>query len=578
MLTTLHLGNFKAFAETQKIPIKPLTLIFGPNSAGKSSLIHGLALANQAIETGDLDVYRTTVGGEAIDLGGFRQYIHRRNKDLNVEWAVEFDVSRLSGRIAELLAPVKSIAISLIFGIYSSTEGKPTEPIDEEQEKKLLEKLNQIDKKDLKAIMDEVLRYKPSVLTCEILGDGKTLIRTSRRKDGNYRFDRLEPDHPVLREIFKAIVEVYTTATSFTENDYEGFSDAVADLLNELSVRIEKFLPRHLLRNGSLLESKPTLVAPVSKGSRKDSLIEATKNFLPFILNELIQGLSAQIENEMNRFQYLGPLRSYPPRHIAFSQHDDTNWFAGGGYAWDVVRTNYNIRKKVNTWLGDIGKLSTPYELVVRHLLTVDDLDNDYTKIIDDIERRFVEENYQDENGVSGDLFGDLYGALGQLKNSEASISDIQELNLIDKRSNTIVSHRDVGIGISQVLPVLVSAYAHKDKIIAIEQPEIHLHPKLQAELGDVFIESALGDNKNTYILETHSEHLILRIMKRMRETFNGSLPEGLPQVKPSDISILYVEPDGASSIVREMQLNERGELVKAWPGGFFEEGLREVF
>ena len=148
---------------------------------------------------------------------------------------------------------------------------------------------------------------------------------------------------------------------------------------------------------------------------------------------------------------------------------------------------------------------------------------------------------------------------------------------MIDKRTDTTVSHRDVGIGISQVLPVLVTAYASKNNIISIEQPEIHLHPALQAELGDIFIESALGERKNTFILETHSEHLILRIMRRMRETFSKELPEGLPEIKPQDVLILYVEPDGSQSIVREMPLNERGELVKAWPGGFFEEGLREV-
>jgi len=43
-------------------------------------------------------------------------------------------------------------------------------------------------------------------------------------------------------------------------------------------------------------------------------------------------------------------------------------------------------------------------------------------------------------------------------------------------------------------------------------------------------------------------------------------------------VMVLFVEPDGTRSIVREMPLNEHGELVKAWPGGFFEEGLREVF
>jgi predicted ATPase len=51
MLTALRLGNFKAFADTQNIPIRPITLIFGPNSAGKSSIIHGLVLAHEAERT-----------------------------------------------------------------------------------------------------------------------------------------------------------------------------------------------------------------------------------------------------------------------------------------------------------------------------------------------------------------------------------------------------------------------------------------------------------------------------------------------------------------------------------------------
>ena len=67
MLTALRLGNFKAFAATQTIPLRPLTLIFGPNSSGKSSIIHGLLLAHEAIRTGTIDVRRPQLGGDSVE-------------------------------------------------------------------------------------------------------------------------------------------------------------------------------------------------------------------------------------------------------------------------------------------------------------------------------------------------------------------------------------------------------------------------------------------------------------------------------------------------------------------------------
>ena len=93
-----------------------------------------------------------------------------------------------------------------------------------------------------------------------------------------------------------------------------------------------------------------------------------------------------------------------------------------------------------------------------------------------------------------------------------------------------------------------------------------------------MFIKSALGEGKNRFLIETHSEHLLLRIMRRMRQTANNELPENIPPITPEDVCVLFVEPEGSRSIIREMPVNENGELVKAWPGGFFEEGLREIF
>jgi len=104
------------------------------------------------------------------------------------------------------------------------------------------------------------------------------------------------------------------------------------------------------------------------------------------------------------------------------------------------------------------------------------------------------------------------------------------------------------------------------------------LHPALQAELGDVFIDSALGERRNIFVLETYSEHLILRLMRRMRDTANATLPEALPSVQPEDITVLFVQGKGSAAVVRVLELDEEGQLLDPWPGGFFEEGFHERF
>jgi len=544
MLTALRIGNFKAFAETQRIPIRPPTLIYGANSSGKSSILHSLLLARHVHETGDLDVHRTNAGGESVDLGGFRQYVYKREVQRRVEWAMELDTSSFKDRMAELFAPVQQVSILLNMGIRLDDQDRP--------------------------LPESV----PEIHTYEILADGQSLLRMSGRRDGNLQLDRLDHEHPVFREIIRAMVMLSTTTETIHPEDYEGLNESISVLVPEIVATRTRLLPEGLLESGVFTPGGQINLFPISKGRRKEDLNAAVRSFLPRKIDELLRGVAQAIAGELLKLRYLGPLRSYPPRHLAFSQHHDPNWFAGGGYAWDVVRRDATVRNLVNEWLNAKDRLQTPYELRIRHLLTIDDLDRDYTELVESLEQRFTSE----EQPYEGDLFGEMYNALARLKNNEANLTDIQELNLVDMRSNTIVSHRDVGIGVSQVLPVLVSAYAWQNQIIAIEQPEIHLHPALQADLGDVFIQSALGGNKNRFMLETHSEHILLRIMRRIRETSAGKLPEGCHPVYPEDVMVLFVEPDGKRSIIREMPLNADGELVKAWPGGFFEEDLREIF
>ncbi len=564
MLTALQIGNFKAFAEAQRIPIRPLTLIYGANSSGKSSIIHSIVLARHAMETGDLDIHRTNIGGEAVDLGGFRQYIHRREVNRRMEWSAELDTARFTGRLAELFAPVSSVRVSIEIGIPQIEETKEQESTDPRTGKKIMIKV---------PTGNLVTVGVPEVLSYSIITDNAQLLQMSKRRAGKLQLDRLDHEQPLFREVLKAIVETSTTAESIRPSDHEGLEEAIADIVPNITAMVKNFLPEGLIRSEADLEKGQASLFPVSRSSRREDLAAAVRFFIPRTLDELIKGIGQAVAEELTCLQYLGPLRSYPPRHLAFAQNHDPNWFAGGGYAWDVVRRDAGVRKLVNAWLTAPNRLQTTYELRIRHLLTVDDLDAEYTKLIETLEHRFTSDEPYD-----GDLFGELYSALETLEEKEATLTNIQELTLIDRRSETIVSHRDVGIGVSQVLPVLVSAYANQNQIVAIEQPEIHLHPALQADLGDLFLQSALGENQNRFLIETHSEHLLLRIMRRMRETAAGELPDGIPEIRPEDVMVLFVEPDGPRSIIREMPLNEHGDLVKAWPGGFFEEGLREVF
>jgi hypothetical protein len=583
MLSGLRLGNFKAFANAQRLPLRPLTLIFGPNSSGKSSLIHGLLLACHAAETGELDIHRTAIGGESVDLGGFRQYVHRRQASRRFEWAGEINVAQLQGRLAELLAPVRRATVSVSIGVELGDRGEP--------------------------LQDAI----PGVMSYEIEADGISLLRMSRRRDGHLQLDRLDHEHPVFRSVIKAIVETATTTEALTAADFEGVDDAIAALVPEITVQVEQFLPSGLVRSEHSVgvTDQPTLF-PISRGRRKEDLAAAVRFFLPRTLDELIHGLNDAVAQELSRIRYLGPLRSYPPRHLAFSQHHDPNWFAGGGYAWEVVRRDESVRTAVNAWLGSEKRMQTCYELVVRNLLpdqviakelspkivkTLHDVVRDLlrpaaatgdehesldmwaSELAEELKRATPKEMVPDIEAIISNLVDSDEAAEKWTRElAQASVDQLRDLVLIDKRTNTPVSHRDIGIGISQVLPVLVSAYASTKKILAIEQPEIHLHPALQAELGDVFIESALGLCGNTFILETHSEHLILRLMRRIRETTDGELPQGLTPIRPDHVAILYVLPDKDGAKVVEIPIRPDGEFAERWPQGFFAERAKELF
>jgi hypothetical protein len=282
------------------------------------------------------------------------------------------------------------------------------------------------------------------------------------------------------------------------------------------------------LQAGSSAESPfvaDLMYSPIDapRGPRGQDFSWERLNLLP-----LTSWVCSAFRNLVEEMIYIGPLRSYPERYYVFTGNLSEQVGKSGEKLPDIVFQNPELLPRVN---AELDRFGLGYELKV-----------------------------------------------SVLRDKDPGLSNVFALRIVDKQTGVSASVRDVGFGVSQVLPIIVQSLLSQNKTLLIEQPEIHLHPALQAELGDLFIQSALREQGNTFILETHSEHLLLRIMRRMRNTVDGTLPVGLPPVRPEDVSVLYVQQKDSASVVRVLELDQEGQLLDPWPDGFFEEGFRERF
>jgi predicted ATPase len=125
----------------------------------------------------------------------------------------------------------------------------------------------------------------------------------------------------------------------------------------------------------------------------------------------------------------------------------------------------------------------------------------------------------------------------------------------------------DVGFGVSQILPVLVLCYyAPPGSILIFEQPEIHLHPSVQSGLSDVFIDVIKNRNMQI-IIESHSEHLLRRLQRRIAEE----------QINKEDTALYFCQLDNeGNSQLNSLQLDEFGN-INNWPTNFFGDEMGDL-
>lgn len=205
---------------------------------------------------------------------------------------------------------------------------------------------------------------------------------------------------------------------------------------------------------------------------------------------------------------------------------------------------------KINDWLASDQRLNTGYKIFIEQ----------FREISSVIFKDFDEEKSQEN----------VFVLLKEILNEP----EIIRIWLHDISRSINLKPHEIGTGISQVLPVVVAAVGVYNPLVVIEQPELHIHPAMQVQLGDLFITQS-GDNK-FFLIETHSEHLLLRILRRIRETTEEQASDEV-KILPNQVAIYYVESENGNTQVNRIGLDENGRFTDRWPKGFFAERMQEM-
>ena len=444
-ITALHLGNFKAFGATQRVPLRPLTIIFGPNSSGKSSIIHSLLFGHEALTgktANNLDVHRPQLGGESVDLGGFRQFVFRRDPANRLEWGCEIDVASLPEGLPAMLAGARALTVSVSIQWHRySIPATPNAAVAQVAERlgvsvaevlKILEpfkqhlgRLNpeteleglfqavveiqirqaQLEKSDnpdavpdvpsLDAFLaNEVVRdddglavQGPRVSSYTITADGATLLKASLKGSGldwRMKVDLLDTDNPVIRALLEAMVLSQASTDSPADPATQAaLKTALDEMVPSLTLERGRFLPVGLAPESLAALQRFRFEDDERRPARSEDIEKAVRLFLPNSLQRLIRGVGEAAIKRLVDLRYLGPLRSYPSRHLAFGEDENGNWLAGGGFAWDVIRQDAEIRRRVNQWLG-ADFMKTPYELTLQLLYDIEELEKSFDETVEE--------------------------------------------------------------------------------------------------------------------------------------------------------------------------------------------------
>lgn len=552
MITSITIENFKGIGENAvTIPLRPITMLFGKNSAGKSTILHALHYLREVLEHRRPDPDRTTLGGDSVDLGGFYSLVHRHETDRRIRIRATFDISADGLEFPGLARQDGESDSSEVFQKMTSLPVKVDINTLVDLENGWIEVVTEQDKLDQEVFIAE---YAVGINNSE-------LLRMSAHPQRYPEIEAVNFNHPIFQglneEATEEDVESISTQMEAFIGSY-GESDGTSQLARSIILsQQESIIPE---------VDKPFLTDACSDvdGSTVEEMDGDTTLELLFwnIVAQATTGPLKALLDELKGIRYLGPMRDVPPRnHRSPKTPDETRW-ARGLAAWDRMVASERLVELVNQCLRKTLALGYTLKRIKQIQL---DADGDIMNEIRLLATRF-------EEATADDVHANILGPLEMLQSTPV-------IQLHDETNQVDVEPYDIGVGISQVIPVVVGALdsgdvGRRNSIFAVEQPELHVHPAVQTSLGDVFIE-AVKNSDRMMLIETHSEHLVLRILRRIRESAIDS-----PLISVSDVAVLCAEtlPEEEGAEFYEMELSEQGEILSQWPGGFFPERINEIF
>jgi energy-coupling factor transporter ATP-binding protein EcfA2 len=257
------------------------------------------------------------------------------------------------------------------------------------------------------------------------------------------------------------------------------------------------------------------------------------------------------------------------------AEFKDKSVFFFGHFPVTVGRPDADSPAKFSDWLTltrlarASGMTETfvirPYRPVPRSVYVVDDpnMSSEDRKLISDLLRIWRSERGKDSRKrISTNLQSMALAKSIEVKSQASSGPRIVEIRIAAANSRHEVTINDVGYGVSQILPLLVAEAEATNQSIIAYQPEAHLHPFAQSRLADVFVTSVGRGNR--YFVETHSEHLVMRLQTLVAEG----------RIAADKVRVFCVERAGNESKIRTMRFHSDGRPVDPWPKGFLDTSL----